>query len=248
MQFMLLMALVPCFCYSLLMYTHLVCEGRLLLATIAVPAAQTKPLLLLGNHQCFDCNAAVLTQPYLAIAAHHNAPADSNSSRGKGQVEAVRARVLPAGALAAAAAAAAAGKGGKFGGISQQEFAAMAELLSTDADEDDFCPTCLEAYTDGECELLLLFHSCDMLCAFVACMYCCYLRVLLPQSSDDFQSTPPTFVKAVLSTALLPAACCCPCVCGFACRQPQNLHPLWSCIPHAVHLRLAGAQEHLPTV
>lgn len=59
----------------------------------------------------------------------------------------MRARVLPAGALAAAAA----GKGGKFGAISQQEFAAMAELLGTDADEDDFCPTCLEAYTDGEC-------------------------------------------------------------------------------------------------
>jgi hypothetical protein len=57
---------------------------------------------------------------------------------------------LPAGALAAAAAAAAAGKGGKFGVISQQEFAAMAELLGTDADEDDFCPTCLEVYTDGE--------------------------------------------------------------------------------------------------
>jgi hypothetical protein len=72
-------------------------------------------------------------------------------------VEAVRARVLPAGALAAAAAAAAAaGKGCKFGAISQQEFAAMAELLGTDADEDDFCPTCLEAYTDGERTYVLL--------------------------------------------------------------------------------------------
>jgi hypothetical protein len=26
----------------------------------------------------------------------------------------------------------------------------MAELLGTDADEDDFCPTCLEVNTDGE--------------------------------------------------------------------------------------------------
>lgn len=88
---------------------------------------------------------------------------DSNGSRGKGQVEAVRARVLPAGALAAAAA----GKGGKFGAISQQEFAAMAELLGTDADEDDFCPTCLEAYTDDNPKIFTRCgHAFHMQCIY----------------------------------------------------------------------------------
>jgi hypothetical protein len=37
----------------------------------------------------------------------------------------------------------------KFG-TTEAEFNAVAELLGTDADDDDFCPTCLEVYTDGE--------------------------------------------------------------------------------------------------
>lgn len=64
------------------------------------------------------------------------------SGSDKAQIEGVRARIVPAGGVAA--------KGGKYGPISQQEFAALAELLGTEGDEDDFCPTCLEAYSDGE--------------------------------------------------------------------------------------------------
>jgi hypothetical protein len=41
----------------------------------------------------------------------------------------------------------------KFG-TTEAEFSAVAELLGTDADDDDFCPTCLEAYTDGEWDVL----------------------------------------------------------------------------------------------
>lgn len=55
-------------------------------------------------------------------------------------VEGVRARVMTTAAAAAKA---------KFG-TTEAEFNAVAELLGTDADVDeDFCPTCLEAYTDG---------------------------------------------------------------------------------------------------
>lgn len=55
-------------------------------------------------------------------------------------MEGVRARVMTTAAAAAKA---------KFG-TTEAEFNAVAELLGTDADDDDFCPTCLEAYTDGE--------------------------------------------------------------------------------------------------
>jgi hypothetical protein len=37
----------------------------------------------------------------------------------------------------------------KFG-TTEAEFSAVAELLGADADDEDACPTCLEAYTDGE--------------------------------------------------------------------------------------------------
>lgn len=55
-------------------------------------------------------------------------------------VEGVRARVMTTAAAAAKA---------KFG-TTEAEFNAVAELLGTDADDDDFCPTCLEVYTNGE--------------------------------------------------------------------------------------------------
>lgn len=55
-------------------------------------------------------------------------------------VEGVRARVMTTAAAAAKA---------KFG-TTEAEFNAVAELLGTDADDEDFCPTCLEAYTDGK--------------------------------------------------------------------------------------------------
>lgn len=58
-------------------------------------------------------------------------------------VEGVRARVMTTAAAAAAAKA-------KFG-TTEAEFNAVTELLGTDADDEDFCPTCLEVYTDGEC-------------------------------------------------------------------------------------------------
>lgn len=54
-------------------------------------------------------------------------------------VEGVRARVMTTAAAAAKA---------KFG-TTEAEFSAVAELLGADADDEDACPTCLEAYTDG---------------------------------------------------------------------------------------------------
>lgn len=64
-------------------------------------------------------------------------PAGSDGARL--HVEGVRARVVTTAAAAAKA---------KFG-TTEAEFTAVAELLGTDADDEDFCPTCLEAYTDG---------------------------------------------------------------------------------------------------
>ena len=61
-------------------------------------------------------------------------------------VEGVRARVMTTAAAAAKA---------KFG-TTEAEFNTVAELLGTDADDEDFCPTCLEAYTDGACAAELL--------------------------------------------------------------------------------------------
>lgn len=61
-----------------------------------------------------------------------------------------------AAAAVAARAAAAAGNAPLVGKqqlqhvVSQQELAAIIELLGPDADDDDFCPTCLEAYTDDD--------------------------------------------------------------------------------------------------
>jgi hypothetical protein len=52
----------------------------------------------------------------------------------------------------------------KFG-TTEAEFNAVTELLGTDADDEDFCPTCLEAYTDGEFDSVVvqagLLYSCN---------------------------------------------------------------------------------------
>ncbi|KAF6260534.1 hypothetical protein COO60DRAFT_1269386 [Scenedesmus sp. NREL 46B-D3] len=43
----------------------------------------------------------------------------------------------------------------------------MAELLGTDTDEDDFCPTCLEAYTDDNPKIFTRCgHSFHMQCIY----------------------------------------------------------------------------------
>lgn len=72
-------------------------------------------------------------------------------------VEGVRARVMTTAAAAAKA---------KFG-TTEAEFNAVAELLGTDADDDDFCPTCLEVYTDDNPKIFTRCgHSFHMQCIY----------------------------------------------------------------------------------
>jgi hypothetical protein len=57
----------------------------------------------------------------------------------------------------------------KFG-TTEAEFSAVAELLGADADDEDACPTCLEAYTDGRqgrgwCDKMTLW--CGLMCGVV---------------------------------------------------------------------------------
>jgi hypothetical protein len=79
----------------------------------------------------------------------------SRSCKAATGAETRRSRAAVAAAAVAARAAAAAGNAPLVGKqqlqhvVSQQELAAIIELLGPDADDDDFCPTCLEAYTDG---------------------------------------------------------------------------------------------------
>jgi hypothetical protein len=62
---------------------------------------------------------------------------------------------MPAAALSAAGSGAAGAKAAKYGGVPEAEFTTVAELLGADADDEDFCPTCLEAYSNGAQEQLL---------------------------------------------------------------------------------------------
>lgn len=58
-----------------------------------------------------------------------------------------KARVVGA---AAATATITTAKNLKYGTLTHQEYTTVVGLLGVDADDEDFCPTCLEAYTDGE--------------------------------------------------------------------------------------------------
>lgn len=75
--------------------------------------------------------------------------------------------------------AAAAAAKAKFG-TTEAEFNAVAELLGPDADDEDFCPTCLEAYTDGASQQLFLQGaSSTWVVRRVSCMLCCTAALFL---------------------------------------------------------------------
>ncbi|KAF8071255.1 Sod2 [Scenedesmus sp. PABB004] len=105
--------------------------------------------------------AAAAAAAHEADAAAQEAPrhrrTGSDSSRGKPHAEGVRARVLPGGGA----------KGGKGGTIAASEYAAVAELLGVDGDDEDFCPTCLEPYTDDNPKIFTRCgHNFHMQCIY----------------------------------------------------------------------------------
>lgn len=99
-----------------------------------------------------------------AASRHRRTGSDGPRTHGEG----VRARATPAAAAVAAVAAAAAGsKPSKLGTVSAAEFTAVAELLGVDGDDEDFCPTCLEAYTDDDPKIFTRCgHAFHMQCIF----------------------------------------------------------------------------------
>eukprot|EP00879_Flechtneria_rotunda_P016846 GHRR01017633.1.p1 GENE.GHRR01017633.1~~GHRR01017633.1.p1 ORF type:complete len:230 (+),score=47.96 GHRR01017633.1:442-1131(+) len=83
----------------------------------------------------------------------------SDCSRGKPHIEGVRAKVVTTSACGA--------KGNKFGSKSQQEFSTITELLGANIDDEDFCPTCLEPYTDDNPKIFTRCgHAFHMQCIY----------------------------------------------------------------------------------
>lgn len=101
--------------------------------------------------------AAEAAEPADTAAADVPRHRRTGSDGARLHVEGVRARVVTTAAAAAKA---------KFG-TTEAEFTAVAELLGTDADDEDFCPTCLEVYTDDNPKIFTRCgHAFHMQCIY----------------------------------------------------------------------------------
>eukprot|EP00878_Enallax_costatus_P015792 GHUV01016549.1.p1 GENE.GHUV01016549.1~~GHUV01016549.1.p1 ORF type:complete len:109 (+),score=30.55 GHUV01016549.1:496-822(+) len=75
-----------------------------------------------------------------------------------------KARVVGA---ASATATISSAKAAKYGNLTHQEYTTVVGLLGADAEDEDFCPTCLEAYTDDNPKIFTRCgHAFHMQCIY----------------------------------------------------------------------------------